>query len=65
VRRSDGLPGEGYFASLRAEGAYDGPVEGPAASAFVRERQAQAAEWATARDGADDVPYGHGEPLQG
>ena len=46
VRRSDGLPGEGYFASLRAEGAYDGPVEGPAAEAVIRERQARARTWA-------------------
>jgi len=46
VRRSDGLPGEGYFASLRAEGAYDGPALGPAAEAVIRERQARAREWA-------------------
>jgi hypothetical protein len=46
VRRSDGLPGEGYFASLRAEGAYDGPAEGPAAEAVIRERQARAHAWA-------------------
>lgn len=46
VRRSDGLPGEGYFASLRAEGAYDGPVEGASAETLVRERQAFARAWA-------------------
>lgn len=46
VRRSDGLPGEGYFASLRAEGAYDGPAYGTAAEAVVGERQARARAWA-------------------
>jgi len=66
VRRSDGLPGEGYFANLRAEGAYDGPALGPAASAFVRERQARATAWAAAHDdGADGVPYGQADPFRG
>ena len=55
VRKSDGLPGEGYFASLRAEGAYAGPSVGAAAAAFVRARQATAHRWAAARatDGPD------------
>jgi hypothetical protein len=46
VRRSDGLPGEGYFASLRREGAYAGPSVGPTAEAFLRARQARACDWA-------------------
>lgn len=46
VRRSDGLPGEGYFDSLRREGAYAGPSVGPAAEAFLRGRQEQAYRWA-------------------
>jgi hypothetical protein len=46
VRKSDGLPGEGYFASLRAEGRYAGPGVGPAAEAFVRARQRAAHAWA-------------------
>jgi hypothetical protein len=49
VRKSDGLPGEGYFASLRAEQRYAGPSVGPAAEAFVRARQAAAHRWAAAR----------------
>ncbi|MDX6751508.1 hypothetical protein SH611_17005 [Geminicoccaceae bacterium 1502E] len=39
VRKSDGLPGEGYFTALRAEGLYDGPSAGAAAEALVRRRQ--------------------------
>ncbi len=46
VRKSDGLPGAGYFASLRAAGEYDGPGTGPAAVAFVRGRQERACAWA-------------------
>jgi hypothetical protein len=49
VRKSDGLPGEGYFTSLRAEGHYAGPSVGPAAAAFIRARQAAAHRWAVAR----------------
>ena len=50
VRKSDGMPGEGYFASLRAEGAYDGPSIGPPAARLVRARQARAHAWALQRD---------------
>ena len=53
VRKSDGMPGEGYFASLRAEGAYDGPSVGPAAASLVEARQARAHGWATGRDRRD------------
>ena len=49
VRKSDGLPGEGYFTSLRAEQSYAGPSTGPAAEAFVRARQRAARRWAEAR----------------
>ena len=49
VRKSDGLPGEGYFTSLRAEQSYAGPSTGPAAEAFVRARQRVARRWAEAR----------------
>ncbi len=45
VRKSDGLPGEGYFAALRAEGLYDGPAEGPAARRALRARQRAAFAW--------------------
>jgi hypothetical protein len=40
VRKSDGLPGSGYFTSLRSEQIYTGPETGPEALAFVRNRQA-------------------------
>lgn len=52
VRKSDGQPGEGYFASLREEGAYTGPSVGPAAEAFVRARQQRAFAWAQHRNSA-------------
>lgn len=50
VRKSDGLPGEGYFTSLRADGIYDGPSTGPPAQALVAARQA--AVYAAVADGA-------------
>ncbi|MEO1016955.1 MAG: ribose-phosphate pyrophosphokinase [Pseudomonadota bacterium] len=48
VRKSDHLPGEGYFKSCRREGDYDGPSEGPLAEAFLARRQEQAFVWASA-----------------
>ena len=48
VRKADGLPGEGYFASLRAEGVYAGPSEGPEAVTALRARQERAFAWAAA-----------------
>jgi len=51
VRKSDRLPGEGYFASLRAEGGYAGPSTGPAALTLVKARQASAHAWAKGRRG--------------
>ena len=49
MRKGDGLPGEGYFTSLRAEQIYAGPSTGSAAEAFVRARQRAARRWAEAR----------------
>ncbi len=49
VRKSDGLPGEGYFTSIRAAGLYAGPSVGPAAERFVKARQARAHGWALSR----------------
>ena len=49
VRKDDGLPGEGYFDSLRREGRYAGPSTGPAAEAFVHARQRRAHDWAAER----------------
>ena len=56
VRRSDGLPGEGYFDSLRRDGLYAGPSIGPAAEAFIRTRQERAYAWAA------DRPEGRAAP---
>ncbi len=40
VRKSDGLPGEGYFTALRREGGYRGPSTGPLAARTIARRQA-------------------------
>lgn len=50
VRKSDGLPGLGYFAALREEEGRAGPPpDGPAAAlALVRSRQEAAFAWAAA-----------------
>lgn len=40
VRKSDALPGEGYFTSLREAGAWDGPSIGAPAARLVAARQA-------------------------
>jgi hypothetical protein len=46
VRKSDRLPGEGFFHSLWRDGTYDGPATGPAAAAFIRrETEAVFAYW--------------------
>ena len=36
VRKSDRLPGEGFFHGLWRDGVYDGPATGPVAEAFIR-----------------------------
>ena len=46
VRAADGLPGVGWFAAERAEGAYTGPAVGPAALEHVRACQERAYAWA-------------------
>lgn len=47
VRKSDRLPGEGFFHSLWRDGAYDGPATGPVAAAFIeRETERVFAHWA-------------------
>lgn len=46
VRKSDGLPGDGYFLSHGRDGNYTGPTSGPAAEAFLRAQQARAFAWA-------------------
>ena len=50
VRKSDRLPGEGFFHSLWRDGAYDGPATGPAAEAFIRRATERVfAHWAGRR----------------
>ncbi|HEX6142016.1 MAG TPA: hypothetical protein VFZ01_04815 [Geminicoccaceae bacterium] len=39
VRKSDGLPGEGFFRSAWRDGTYDGPALGFPARNFIREQQ--------------------------
>jgi hypothetical protein len=35
VRKSDRLPGEGFFHDALRDGSYDGPATGPAARAYI------------------------------
>jgi hypothetical protein len=49
VRKSDGLPGEGYFAALREADGYAGPASGARAARLVRRRQRLAYAWAAAQ----------------
>ena len=37
VRKTDRLPGEGFFHSAWEEGGYDGPATGPRAKAYIAE----------------------------
>ena len=53
VRRSDRLPGEGFFAGERRRGVYAGPSTGPEAASFVHAETARAFDyWAGARPSA-------------
>lgn len=61
VRRSDGLPGEGYFADLRRENRYAGPSIGEAAETFVRARQERAFRWAAGLGRDHPEPNAAGE----
>lgn len=45
VRKSDGLPGEGWFAAERRSSGYDGASLGPEAVRHVRRRQEQAFDY--------------------
>jgi hypothetical protein len=50
VRKSDRLPGEGFFHGLWRDGAYDGPATGPEAEAFIqRETGRVFAHWSPPR----------------
>jgi hypothetical protein len=50
VRKSDRLPGEGFFHGLWRDGAYDGPATGPAAQAFIRRTTGRVfAHWSAPR----------------
>lgn len=39
VRKTDGLPGEGFFKSAWRDGSYDGPAEGFSARSYIRALQ--------------------------
>jgi hypothetical protein len=54
VRKSDSLPGEGYFVAMRSERHYDGPPTGPQAHAFIRQRQELAYAFARAGHGSGE-----------
>jgi hypothetical protein len=50
VRKSDRLPGEGFFHGLWRDGAYDGPATGPEAEAFIRRETGRVfAHWSPPR----------------
>lgn len=52
VRKSDGLPGQGWWAGGRPQGlGYGGPWSGPEAAAFVAARQALAFDHWSGRHG--------------
>jgi hypothetical protein len=52
VRKTDRLPGEGFFHSLWRDGAYDGPATGAAARAYIRAQTEEVfAFWASPRRG--------------
>jgi hypothetical protein len=63
VRKSDSLPGEGYFDALRREGTYAGPSTGPGAEAFLKARQERAFRWAR-QEGRALLPSGEEEEGQ-
>lgn len=51
VRKSDGLPGAGFFRSAWADGTYDGPATGPSARQYLRAcQEAVFAHFAPPRD---------------
>ena len=53
VRRSDGLPGQGWWIAGAKAHSYEGPWEGPKASRFIRKLQQKAFDyWAMAEAGA-------------
>jgi hypothetical protein len=52
VRKSDRLPGEGFFHGLWRDGAYDGPAIGPEAEAYIRAQTEEVfAHWAAVGPG--------------
>ncbi len=49
VRKTDRLPGEGFFRGAWQEGRYDGPATGPRAKMFIDELTATVFEYWRAR----------------
>jgi hypothetical protein len=65
VRKSDGLPGEGFFHSFWRDGTYDGPATGPLAMAFIRrETERVFVRWAGGERSARGGSARPGEPTQ-
>jgi hypothetical protein len=56
VRKSDGLPGEGYFRALRDESGYKGPSVGPRAARLVARRQREVFAYYAGRASARPEP---------
>jgi hypothetical protein len=57
VRKSDGLPGDGFMATERAAGSWPGPLTGPEAAAHIRRLQeAVFAHFAPGRRGRTERP---------
>jgi hypothetical protein len=55
VRKSDGLPGEGFFKSAWRDGSYDGPTEGFPAQSYIRALQDEVFSYFRPPDGAVPV----------
>ena len=55
VRKADGMPGEGYFATARRHGELDAPRDHPQVRAIVEQRQAEAFRYWANRD-PDQAP---------
>jgi hypothetical protein len=51
VRKTDRLPGEGFFRAAWRDGSYDGPATGPQAQAFIAKETRKVFDFFTLRGG--------------
>jgi hypothetical protein len=58
VRKTDGLPGDGFMASEAAAGRWRGPLGGPEAAAHMRRLQAEVLAHFARGEGARDHDHG-------